>query len=380
LVVGQTPPPYGGQAIMVRHLLDVDLAPHELCLVRLNFSLEMEELGRITPRKIGKLVSTIAAIAAKRVSTKSEALLYIPAGPDLNPLLRDIAILSCVRWMFRWTFFHFHAGGVMEYVATLNRLLRTLALFAYRRPDLTIRTSATAPADGARCGSRRDVVVPNCAVDLGPVPERTRRARLRILYVGVLKQDKGILVLLESMRLLREQGHDLELYLVGDSVPRQFRETVEATIRDYGLAGRVTLTGVLVGEAKRQVFRNADIFCFPTFFASETFGLVVVEAMSAGMPVVATDWRGLPTIVDDGRDGFLVPTRDPMALADKLSRLLQDPGLRARMGAAARRKYESMFTPEAFALRMRSQLDDFAATCDSMASAGTRTAHGRERV
>lgn len=362
--------------MMVRQLVETPLAPHELHHVRLNFSLEMEELGRITPRKIWTLASTIAAIAAKRFTTKSEALLYVPAGPDLNPVLRDIAVLICVRWMFRWTLFHFHAGGVMEYVATLNPLLRTLARLAYRNPDLTIRTSATAPADGIGCGTRRDVVVANCSADLGPVPQRACRARPRILYVGVLKQDKGILVLLESMRLLRERGHDFDLYLVGDSVPRQFRRTVERAIDEHGLRDRVTITGILVGEAKRQIFRSTDVFCFPTFFASETFGLVVIEAMSAGMPVVATDWRGLRTIIDEGRDGFLVPPRDPAALADRLGRLLQDPALRARMGAAGRRKYDAMFTPEAFALRMRAQLDEFAA-----ASGDTRSviSEGAER-
>jgi glycosyltransferase involved in cell wall biosynthesis len=379
LVVGQTPPPHHGQAVMVRHLLDADLAPHELHFVRLDFTLELEDIGRVTARKIGKLLRTITAIIAERARTGSEVLLYVPAGPALNPLLRDIVVLCCVRWMFRWTFFHFHAGGVMEYVATLNRPLRVLARFAYRNPDLTIRTSQAAPADGARCGSRRDIVVQNCAADLELAPQRPPTKRPRLLYVGILKEDKGALVLLHSLRLLHERGHDVELYLVGASLPRSFRDVIEDTIRDYALADRVTLTGVLVGEAKRRIFHEADVFCFPTFYASETFGLVVVEAMSCGLPVVATNWRGLPAVIDDGVNGFIVPPRDPVAFAERLALLLLDRQLRERMGAAGRRKYEAMFTPRTFAQRMRFELDAFVVAAAGPAARAVPDAASGER-
>jgi glycosyltransferase involved in cell wall biosynthesis len=102
------------------------------------------------------------------------------------------------------------------------------------------------------------------------------------------------------------------------------------------------------------------VLCFPTYFASETSGLVVVEAMSCSLPVVATHWRGLGEIVDDGHDGFLVAIKDPVSLADRLEQLLADPQLRADMGKAGRRKYECRFTLDAFGQRLRQQLDAFA--------------------
>jgi N-acetylglucosaminyldiphosphoundecaprenol N-acetyl-beta-D-mannosaminyltransferase len=161
-------------------------------------------------------------------------------------------------------------------------------------------------------------------------------------------------------------------------VPCGFGKVIDDAISAHGLDGRVTLTGVLVGEAKRRIFHDADIFCFPTFFASETFGLVVAEAMSCGLPVVATNWRGLRSVVDDGKDGFLVPPRDAAALAERIAVLLLDAPLRERMGAAGRRKYEAMFTPRAFAQRMRSELDAFAATVPRQwRSAGSEPARAR---
>jgi glycosyltransferase involved in cell wall biosynthesis len=110
------------------------------------------------------------------------------------------------------------------------------------------------------------------------------------------------------------------------------------------LRRRVRFRGVLVGDAKWAEYARADIFCFPSFFEAESFGLAVLEAMSFSLPVVATRWRGLPDIVEDGASGYLVPIRDPVALADRLARLLDAPTLRAQFGQAGRNRFLRNFT------------------------------------
>ena len=86
------------------------------------------------------------------------------------------------------------------------------------------------------------------------------------------------------------------------------------------------------------------MFCLPTFYEAETFGIVLVEAMSLGLPVVATRWRGIPEIVDDGKTGYLVETHDAAAVAERLEQLQADPALREQLGAAGREKFLSDFT------------------------------------
>ena len=361
VVVGQLPPPYGGQAVMMANLLRADLAPHRIRFVRLNFTREMSDIGQASWRKLAILPIVIVKIAVQRIISGCDVLLYPPAGPALNPVLRDVVILCCVRWMFQRTIFYFHAGGVMTFADSLHPLLRRLVRWVYRRPDLTIRTSAAAPDDGAGCHSRRDVVVENGVGDLAEIGRDIHgKRRLRILYVGVLKEDKGILVLLESFSLLRARGIEADLALVGAPVPLAFQASLQQSISRYGLEDRVLMPGVLTAEAKAEAYRSADVFCFPSYFASETFGLGVVEAMSSSLPVVATRWRGLAEIVDDGRDGFLVAIKDPVSLADGLQKLLNDRQLRHDMGTAGRRKYLRRFTVEAFEHRLRQQLDAFA--------------------
>jgi len=84
--------------------------------------------------------------------------------------------------------------------------------------------------------------------------------------------------------------------------------------------------------------------------------LVAVEAMMFGLPVVATNWRGLPDIVVDGETGFLVPPRDAKSIAERLEQLISDPDLRRTMGSAGRRRYEENFTVEKFRNSMESAL------------------------
>jgi glycosyltransferase involved in cell wall biosynthesis len=112
------------------------------------------------------------------------------------------------------------------------------------------------------------------------------------------------------------------------------------------LSSYIEFLGVQTGVQKYQTFNEADIFCFPTFFEAETFGLVALEAMQFKLPVVATRWRGVPSVVEDQVSGFLVPPRDAKSMADKLEILINDQKLRENMGKQGRRIYLEKFTSE----------------------------------
>ena len=111
-------------------------------------------------------------------------------------------------------------------------------------------------------------------------------------------------------------------------------------------------------EEKLEYFAACDIFCFPSHFEAESFGLVLIEAMQFAKPVVSTNWRGIPSVAQDGVNGFTVPVEDPAAVADRLLRLINDPELRVRMGNEGRRIFAERFTLERF---QRSMEDAFIA-------------------
>lgn len=351
LVVGQTPPPFGGQAVMIEKFLEGHYASLELTHVRLAYSEEMSEVGRFSLRKVWVLFRTIGTVWSKRLKHRSEVLYYPPSGPNLVPILRDIIFLIAVRWCFRRTVFHFHAGGVSTYMQKLPLPLRWLAWLAYRRPHLAIRTSDQAPPDAEHFRARRIVSIFNGIEDLagGAIARDLSPGRhVRILFTAVLIPSKGVEVLLEAFKRLIEGGADAELMLMGRWGDAAFEQRMLGFIKQHDLGDRVRVLGVRTGADKLADFAAADIFCFPSHFEAESFPVVLMEAAQFGLPVVATAWRGIPVMVDEGVSGFLVPVQDPKAVAERLAHLVNDPALRGRMSNEARRVFLERFTLEAF--------------------------------
>ena len=355
-VVGQTPPPFGGQTVMIQKMLEGDYGPIELCHVRMAFSKGMEEVGRFKVRKLVELGRVIAQIVKTRFAHRADVLWYPPASPHLVPVLRDLVILGATRWLFRKTIFYFHAGGVADFEEELPAVLRPLFRRAYARPDVAVRVSAFTPEDGKKLGAKREYVVHNAVEDAYPPyangqAAEDEEAPPTILFVGRLHREKGVTTLLEACRLLAEQGVTFRVQFVGKFETKAFEQEARAFIQRHGLAAHVTFAGVLTGARKLEAFAAADVFCLPTHF--ETFGLVLVEAFSFALPVVSTRTGGVPIVVQDEECGFLVPVEDASALAEKLALLLQDPALRQAMGEKGRARYLEHFTIEAYHERLK---------------------------
>ena len=169
---------------------------------------------------------------------------------------------------------------------------------------------------------------------------------LRVLFVGLLCEGKGILVLIAALAELIRRGVAVQAELVGRFASPGFAAEVHQVLATLGLTDVVTFPGILSGDAKADAFARAEVFAFPSHYSAETFGLVLVEAMMSGLPVVATRWRGIPSVVMEGETGFLVPTHAPDELADQLARLAGDPVLRNRLGNAGRQRFNELFTME----------------------------------
>ena len=344
---------------MIEALLEGTYTKVRLFHVRLAFSEDMESVGKFAMRKLWILFTTILRIWSARVRHRTPVLYYPPSGPNKVPVLRDIILLNAVRWTFSKTIFHFHAGGVSAFGPELPAPLRPLFNMAYRKPALAIRTAPQNPEDGIALGARKSIVVPNGLPDMrGTVAERTASPGdpVIILFCGVLIPSKGVGVLLNAFQRIVSQGANVRLELMGKWGDNAFKQEMEGFVTEHGLTDRVRFLGVKRDNEKWAHFAGCDIFCFPSYFEAESFGLVLAEAMEFAKPVVTTNWRGIPSVAEDGVNGFTVPIHDPEAIADRLMRLVRDPDLRQRMGREGRRIFEERFTLERFHRNMESAL------------------------
>ncbi|MCW4385595.1 glycosyltransferase [Salinibacterium sp. SYSU T00001] len=194
-------------------------------------------------------------------------------------------------------------------------------------------------------------VVP-CGVDLslfspeGPAESKGRT--FRIVTVGRLVQRKGVDLVIEAMaRLVADTAQDVELVIVGGSGSADsLRDDPEvqrlsAKARELGVEDRVHIRGQLGLDALPAVYRSADVVaCTPWY---EPFGIVPLEAMASGVPVVASSVGGLIDTVVDGGTGIHVPPRDSAGIADALAALLSDEDLRRTLGRAGRERIEARY-------------------------------------
>lgn len=177
-------------------------------------------------------------------------------------------------------------------------------------------------------------------------PLAPKDAAFRILFVGQLSIRKGLAYLLRAVRLAGIPG--AKLVLTGLVLP----ETATLLARESGLP--VELTGVLKGEALVREMSRASVMVLPSL--EEGLAMVMAEAMACGTPVIASMNTGAADLFHDGREGYIVPIRDPDAIADRLTRLATDPALARDMGRAARRRIESFGGWDAYGDRLYSAL------------------------
>jgi glycosyltransferase involved in cell wall biosynthesis len=226
---------------------------------------------------------------------------------------------------------------------------------------MAIRLPLT-PDDAGLLAARGSAEVPYGIADVaGGLLAEARAARAKrpitILFVGLLRESKGLLVLIDACRELRRRGVPFRLSLMGTFMDAEFEDRVRAGIHDSGLEDAVDFLGVLTGDAKNRAFANASIFCFPSFFESESAPVVLLEAMQFALPIVTTSWRSIPAVVHEGENGFLLPIKSPIAVADRLQQLIADDDLRERMGNESRRRYQSAYTPAAYQRNLQAVFD-----------------------
>ena len=166
-----------------------------------------------------------------------------------------------------------------------------------------------------------------------PRPPRTGEDTLKLLFVGSLWEGKGPHTAVRALGRVRRAGVRAHLDVCGDG-PASFAQVLRNTVAEEGVGEHVTFLGRVGRDAVRRFTQTHDVLVFASEW-DEPFAAVPIEAMSAGMAIVATTAGGTPEAIVDGETGLLVPPRDPDALAGALRRLAGDEELRRRLGGRA---------------------------------------------
>ena len=350
LIVGQTPPPYHGQAIMIDALLRNPSNRVKIYHVRMHFSKTVNDTGKFRLMKLYQLLITISKIYFYRIVFNIKILYYPVSGPVKLAVYRDIVVLLTTRWLFNKTIFHFHAAGISLLYPKLPSVTRFFFRRAFYGAFAGIRLTRLTPDDAKSLRAEHEYIIPYGIEDppdieaCSQTPNEGMDEALSILFVGILDESKGVMVLLEACGQLLNMGVGFSVEFMGEFRSLEFQTRVHKRIRELQLEPYVTFLGVLTGTDKYKAFKCAQCLCFPTYYESESFGVVLLEAMAFGLPIVATKWRSIPSIIDDGKTGFLVDIKRPDLVAEKLAYLGANNTIRKLVGAAARKKFLKLYT------------------------------------
>lgn len=357
LIVGQTPPPWHGQAVATKMLVDHDWPNWETDSVRMAYSEGIDEVGKFHWSKIGHLFSLTWEVRRKLKESPGTVMLYPPASASWLPFLRDVYFLMRTRPFARGTAFIFHASGLPAFVQK-SRVRSWLAKFAYHGADISLEVAQEKVTAKEVFEARESLWCP-CAAE---VPEFSRRPShgkgpFIALFVGSLMEGKGIMEILRTAKLMKERGMDRMCFaIVGKWSDDEFRRECESFVDDHELKEWVDFRGQLTGEAKWDAFRSSDVFFFPSHYSSEASPIVLMEALGAGLPVVSTRWAGIPALVGDCEVVTLCDIRSPDQYAEALGRHLESPEDSTNREEMAIDYFRKRFTPGQFIQRIEDGL------------------------
>jgi len=375
LVFAHVPPPHHGQSYMVKLMLDgfggdqrkrnakPPTAPYNIeCYhVDVRLSQQLEDIGDMRLGKIFLLLFFCLQAIWCRFRYGLDTFYHVPTPGKTSALYRDWLVMLLCRPFYKRVILHWHAAGLAKWLETCTSI-RARA-FTYRLMkdiDLSIVLSRYNRADAEKLFPKKIEIVNNGIPDPCPDYERTllprRKARLEarrrllagetpaanpetdddpkivnVLYLAHCTREKGAFdamaaVALANKKLVEQQSPVyLRLTVTGNFVTAEDRAEFERLMNNGEVSGCVHYAGFVSGEQKEKLLRDADIFCFPTFYPNENQPVNLIEAMAFGLPILTTRWRSLPELFPAGYAG-LVDVRSPEQIAKGLLDLLTEDG------------------------------------------------------
>jgi glycosyltransferase involved in cell wall biosynthesis len=171
------------------------------------------------------------------------------------------------------------------------------------------------------------------------VPDSEKREGRYVLYTGRLAWNKGLVDLIKCAKHVLKACPDVSFTLTGKGPAERH---VKRLVARMGMDREFSFVGFVDKRSLIRLYQNSSVFVCPSYY--EGLPTTLLEAMACGLPVVATGVGGISEVIEDGQNGFLVPTRSPEALADRIVDLLNTSGLRAQMGRSARKTVEECYS------------------------------------
>ena len=344
-----TPPPVHGSSLVGSYIQKSTIIGEtfQTTYINIGTSLSVADIGKKNISKVATFLKLLYSLI-KTLNTIKPDLVYIAITSKGIGFYKDFFFVLISKLLGYKIVFHFHNKGVS---LNQNKIIDNFLYWLAFSNTNAIILSQRLYDDIKKYFNKKAVnVCPNGIPEEKietSIPLSYTKKETHFLYLSNLYKSKGVHILLKALKLLKNQSKDFRCSIVGGEGDVSTQE-LNSLIKKMDLEKEVVYLGKRYGEEKTQIFKMADVFVFPTYYDYETFGLVNIEAMMYGLPVISTREGAIEDIVVDCETGFLVKRKDHNDLAKKMKLFINTPEKISKMGKKAQERFFQKFTLTTF--------------------------------
>jgi glycosyltransferase involved in cell wall biosynthesis len=344
------PPPLTGVTLLNEYIANSKLLnkEYQFKIIKISYNKKNTGFGERNIKKTFIIISVFFNLV-KSVIFFRPALIYFQISPVGIAFLRDFIYVLIIKLFRINILFHLHGIGIKEYV-TKHPFFKPFYRFAFKN-NFIICLSDLVSNDIDGLYNSVPFIVNNGIKPtlLNPSIKNINNDPPVIMFLSNLIRFKGLEDFIDALAIINNKGIVFTAKIIGAESDIRIPE-LEKMIITTNLKGKVNYLGPKYNDEKSGELQSADIFVYPTRY--DAWGLAVLEAMEAKLPVIATKEGSLPLIVKDGITGFLVDKYNPIQIAEKIEMLINNPALRESMGESGRMRFMEKFTYNIFEQNM----------------------------
>lgn len=350
LFILHLPPPIHGAALVGKYIKESKLinSKFECEYINLSTSWQIQDIGKSRHTKIFLLIKLYFKILLV-VLKQPYDIIYLTINSKGKGLYKELPIVFFIKLFNKKIVYHYHNKGIIG--QQNSWLLDKLYRYQFKNSRVILLSPKLYFDINKYVGEERVYYCPNGVpivnrIDLSILnSQRNSKEKTEVLFLSNIMKQKGVFTLLEACKILREKGLNFRTYFVGTWIDINQDEFYNYVFQN-NLKDIVSFENDKYDDEKYQYFARTDIFCHPT--ENDCFPLVILEAMQFGLPVISTNEGAIPDIIKDNYGGYIIPPKDPEALAEKIEYLINNPILRLEMGGRNIRTFINNYSLERF--------------------------------
>ena len=351
LFILHLPPPVHGAAMVGKYIKDSKLikSSFDCRYINLAIASNLEDIGRMG---VNKILGTLKLLVNIKRTVKDfrPDLVYVTPNAKGGAFYKDFTVVQLLKTLGCNVIVHYHNKGV----STMQTKWHYNLMYHFFFNNIkVILLSELLFDDVKKYVQHKDVFICPNGIPVTDVEYKERNNLVpHLLFLSNLIESKGVFVLFDALKILSDKGCPFVCDFVGGETAEIDRKRFAEEIEERELNKLVFYHGKKYGNDKDDMFQNADIFVFPSYYPNECFPLVLLEAMQFGLPIVTTKEGAIADIVTDSVNGLICKKNNAQSLADCIFKLIQEKSRLYVIGKRNMKKVKELYTVEAFEINM----------------------------